>query len=238
VKKRFSLGLILLFILAGGCQEIIEEPVLPNHDGDPVIKEETIELMKPEMDGSMPLEKAINQRVSRRNFKDTPLGKDKVSQLLWSAGSKGVDAITGPTRVAPSAGATHPMELHLVAGRVEGLDAGTYRYLFEDHSLERVGEEDVRKELAEAALGQEFIAEAPVSIVVAAHYEKTTGRYGERGKRYVHMEAGNISQNIYLQAEALNLGTVAIGAFHDNEVAALLKEGGTPLMIMPAGEVF
>jgi len=59
------------------------------------------------------------------------------------------------------------------------------------------------------------VADARINIVIAAVYERTTDRYGERGVQYVHMEAGHAAQNLYLEATALNLGMVSIGAFND-----------------------
>jgi len=244
IKK---LGLILtglLLVLATGCEGIIEEE--PENAENNRLEEsyseennhaaETIGLTEPDLESNIPLEKAINQRASRREYQDTAIKKSEVAQLLWSASGKQVDGVSGATRVAPSAGATHPMEMYLAAGKVEGLETGVYRYLIQEHSLEQVSREDIREELAEAALGQNFIAQAPVSVIIVAHHERTTNRYGERGERYVHMEAGNISQNLYLQAETLNLATVAVGAFEDNLVAKLLQEEGEPLLIMPVGE--
>jgi len=86
-------------------------------------------------------------------------------------------------------------------------------------------------------LNQRFVAEAPASIVLAADYKRTTSRYGERGIRYVHMEVGHITQNIYLQCGSLSLGAVAVGAFHDEKVKALLEIEEEPLMIIPLGEI-
>jgi len=95
------------------------------------------------------------------------------------------------------------------------------------------------KELAAASLNQDFIADAPLVIVIAALYERTTKRYGERGIRYVHIEVGHAGQNIYLQSESLGLGTVAVGAFYDEEVARVLNlpEDHEPLYVMPIGYV-
>jgi SagB-type dehydrogenase family enzyme len=97
---------------------------------------------------------------------------------------------------------------------------------------------DKREDLFRSALYQEAIKEAPVTIVICAVYERTTRKYGERGIRYVHMEAGHAGQNIYLQAEALDLGTVAIGAFYDEAVARVLDlpKDIVPLYLFPVGK--
>jgi SagB-type dehydrogenase family enzyme len=114
---------------------------------------------------------------------------------------------------------------------------GIYHYRSDSHSLEQVKEGDRRAELSRAALGQRAITDAPVSIVIAAVYERTTGKYGERGRnRYVKMDAGHAAQNIFLQITALELGTVTIGAFDDTRVKQLLGlERAEPLYIMPVG---
>lgn len=196
-----------------------------------------IELPAPITRGTMSVEEAILKRRSIRNFLNKPLSLEDVSQLLWAA-----QGITDPVRgfrAAPSAGATYPLEVYVVVGKngVAGLFEGLYHYKPNKHVLEYLLEGDLRSSLADAALGQSPIREAPISIVIAAIYERTTNRYGERGIRYVHMEAGHVGQNIYLQAVARGLGTVVIGAFEDSQVQKVLKlpENQNPLYIVPVG---
>jgi len=139
----------------------------------------------------------------------------------------------------PSAGATYPLEIFVACGKdsVEGIDEGIYPYNKGSHSLTLHHEGDIRLELARAALNQEYIYEAPLDIVICALYERTTRVYGHRGERYVHIEVGHAGQNIYLQATALGLATVAIGTFHDEQVREVLRLGKQyrPLYIMPVG---
>ncbi|MEM4430658.1 MAG: SagB/ThcOx family dehydrogenase, partial [Thermofilaceae archaeon] len=146
-------------------------------------------------------------------------------------------------RTAPSAGATYPLEVYVVIGE-KGvrsgsgyLEAGVYRYNPFRHSLTLVRRGDARRELWEASWRQDWVRDAPVSIVICAVYERTTSRYGERGVRYVILEAGHVGQNIYLMATALNLGTVAIGAFDDAAVARAIsaRAGEAPLYVYPVG---
>jgi len=131
------------------------------------------------------------------------------------------------------------MELFIAVGEgtVTGLARGVYRYVPSEHALVQTARADVRASVAEAALGQQFLAQAPLDVLFAADYGRTTGRYGERGMRYVHMEVGHIGENIYLQAEAMGLGTVAVGAFRDDQVAKAfgLPRGLAPLYLMPVG---
>jgi SagB-type dehydrogenase family enzyme len=127
------------------------------------------------------------------------------------------------------------LEVYAVVGEVIGLEAGVFHYRPDGHLFVRRTVGDLRGELASAALGQEWVREAPVSLVIAARYERTTRRYGERGVHYVHIEVGHAGQDIYLQAEALGLGTVIVGAFDDQDVKTLLGIEEEPLAIMPVG---
>ena len=117
------------------------------------------------------------------------------------------------------------------------MKTGIYHYLPNEQSLEKIKDGDVRRELSQAALGQGMIEDAPVNIIIAADYYRTTGHYGERGERYVHMEAGHVGQNIHLQAEVLNLGTVMVGAFRDERVKGALGIKEDPLYIIPIGKI-
>lgn len=185
----------------------------------------------------MSVEEAILRRRSRRSYTDEPLSLHDISQLVWAA--QGITEPATGKRAAPSAGATYPLEVYVVVGTngVTGLADGVYRYNPVKHQLENVLKGDLRSDLADAALGQDWVREAPVNIVIAAVYERTTGRYGDRGIRYVHMEAGHVGQNLYLQAEARGLGVVVVGAFHDDQVQKLLRlpADEKPLYIIPVG---
>lgn len=196
----------------------------------------TIKLPEPRLKGGVSLEEALLKRRSVRSYTGESLLLGEVSQLLWSA-----QGITGESggRTAPSAGALYPLEIYLIAGDVKALSPGVYKYHPQGHELIRVRAKDVREELAAAALGQSCVKEGAINIVIAAVYERTTGKYGERGVRYVHMEAGHAAQNIYLQASALNLGTVVIGAFYDDRVKEILGLAAQeqPLYIMPVGKL-
>jgi SagB-type dehydrogenase family enzyme len=157
-----------------------------------------------------------------------------VAQLAWAA--QGVTETRG-RRTAPSAGALYPLELLVVAGSVEGLEPGVYRYRPSGHSLLELTRGDVRAALAAAALGQEWMADAPCVLVLGAVYERTTGKYGARGERYVHIEVGLAAQNTQLQATALGLGSVVVGAFDDGRVRTRLGLGSDerPLALLPVG---
>jgi SagB-type dehydrogenase family enzyme len=237
-KMAFLLALAGLGALVSGCGGGEEEVrATPAANPSPTSEETpTISLPDPRLKGEMTLEEAILKRRSRRAFNDSPLTLGEVSQIVWAA--QGVTSETG-LRAAPSAGALYPLDLYLVVGEqgVEGLGEGVYHYLPQRHSLELILEEDVRQTLARLSVQQMFIAEAPLSLLITAEYERTTVKYGDRGVRYVHMEAGHVAQNVYLQAEALGLGTVTVGAFQDEEIAQALALPAAfrLLYVMPIG---
>lgn len=191
-------------------------------------------LPEPVCDGRTSVEKAMLDRRSVRYFRADPLRLAEVSQLLWAA--QGMSNSAG-YRTVPSAGALYPLEVFLAAGKVEGLGAGVYRYGAVSHELLRLSEIDIRPDLCLAALRQEAIVRAPAVLIISAMFERITRKYGQRGIRYVHMESGNASQNISLEAVSMGLGTVIIGAFSDKEVKRIAgMDSEEPLIIMPVGK--
>lgn len=223
VLKGIGGTTLFLCVLALGCGGKLE----PDVEEAGKVKLPAVRLV-----GDVSVEEALAARRSVRAYEEAPLKLEEVAQLLWAA--QGVTAEWG-ARTAPSAGATYPLEIYVVVGEVERLEAGVYHYLADEHMIERAKAGDLRAKLSAAALGQEWVRAAPVSLVIAASYERTTRRYGERGKRYVHIEVGHVGQNVYLQAQALNLGTVMVGAFDDDDVKKLLGIEEEPLAIMPVG---
>jgi SagB-type dehydrogenase family enzyme len=200
-------------------------------------KEIPIKLPSPNPQGKMSVEAAISKRRSVRRFRAQPLSLAQLSQLLWSA--QGITG-TGGRRAVPSAGTTYPLEIFVVIGAhgIESLAAGIYHYQVDNHSLSLHLSGDLRQKLADAALGQSFIANCPVDIVVCALHPRTAYRYGRRGERYVYMEVGHVGQNVSLQAVALGLAAVMVGTFEDEEVRKVLRieEQIKPLYIIPVGE--
>lgn len=195
-----------------------------------------MKLPEPRFSSETSLEESLLKRRSVRTYSTQPLTLAEVSQLLWAAQGK-----TDPAglRTAPSAGALYPLEVYVVAGSVRDLAPGVYRYLTQGHRLERMRGGDVRAALAEAALGQDYVENAPIDVIFTAVYERVTGKYGDRGVRYVDMEAGHAAQNLCLQAVALGLGAVTIGAFYDEQVREVIGAPGEeqPLYVIPVGKV-
>jgi len=195
---------------------------------------DALSLPAPRRDSGFSIERALHERRSVREFGKTALTREEVSQLLWAAqGVTGRDGL----RAAPSAGALYPLELYLVAGMVRDLDPGVYKYAPAGHRLMKIIAGDQRHDLALAAHGQDCVADAPAVLVFTAVERRTTRKYGSRGVRYVHIETGHAAQNVFLQATALGLGTVVVGAFGDDAVGELLQlpEGEVPLYLMPLG---
>ncbi|MBA7626137.1 hypothetical protein ES703_33579 [subsurface metagenome] len=225
---NYLVTLALLLVTFCGCAEP-EITSTPSQEQD-----EVINLPEPQYDSDVSIEQSLLNRRSTRSYTGEPLTLQEVSQLLWAA-----QGMTDPRgfRTAPSAGALYPLELYLVAGDVEDLISGVYRYEPDGHQLVKTMDGDRRAELADAALGQSSVKEGAISIVFTGVYERTTGKYGERGIRYVHMEVGHAAQNLCLQATAMGLGAVTVGAFHDEQVTELLNLPGNeqPLYIIPVG---
>jgi len=187
-----------------------------------------IELPEPRLKGDVSLEEAIQKRRSVRSYSNRPLTTEEISQLLWAT-----QGITDPRglRAAPSAGALYPLEIYLVSRK------GLFHYIADGHKLELLLNKDLRAKLAKASWGQGFVAEAPIDIVICAVYERITVRYGDRGARYVDIEVGHAAENLHLQAVAMGMDSVPVGAFNDKDVAKLLNlpDKVKPLYIIPVG---
>lgn len=186
-------------------------------------------LPTPRLDSDRSVEMTIQQRRSVRAFGATPLTEKQIAQLCWSA--QGITDPNRQLRASPSAGATYPLELYVATAD------GLFRYLVRDHELEHQADRDIRPALRVAALGQEMVEHAPAVFIIAADLRRTESRYGARAKRYVLMEVGHAGQNILLQAVALDLSAVPIGAFHDEDVARVmgLPETQRPYYVIPVG---
>ncbi len=196
------------------------------------------QLTAPKSAGKMSVEEALARRRSRREYTDEGLTMQEVSQLLWAA--QGITEPGPGFRTAPSAGGTYPIEIYMVVkkGGVEGLEAGVYHYDPRKNSLGVVAKGDFSQELMVAAVDQQWVGDAALNLVITGFFERTTQRYGDRGVHYVYMEVGHVGQNVYLQAESLGLGTVAIGAFYDSKVQEILRtsKDEVPLYVMPVAK--
>lgn len=196
---------------------------------------ETTALPPPRTVGAMSLEETLQKRRSVRDFHQTPISLADVSQLLWAA--QGITHDEG-LRTAPSAGALYPLELYVLAGNVRDLPAGIYHYIRRQHRLELIRSGQFRADIAAAALHQSWLEDSSAILIFTAVESRTIGKYGARGIRYIHMEAGHAAQNVLLQVVALGLGSTSVGAFDDEQVAKAL---GLPreekvLYLLPIGK--
>jgi SagB-type dehydrogenase family enzyme len=187
-------------------------------------------LPPPRLKGDPSLEEVLAARRSVRRFAPTPLTAEQIGQLCWSA--QGVsDKATG-RRTCPSAGALYPLELYVATAE------GVRHYVPAAHALEEHLAGDVRTALAAAALRQRSVAQAPAVFIITAVVSRVGGKYGDRATRYVDMEAGHAGQNLLLEAVALGLGAVPVGAFEDAKVTEVLKlpTDQAPLYLIPVGK--
>ena len=225
-QRSLILAVFAVLIAGGACAEKGNQ-VQTGQARDTV--DEVIALPAPARTGSVSLEEALARRRSVRDFSAEPLTDQQLGQLLWAA--QGITSAEG-MRTAPSAGALYPLEMYVALAR------GFFHYDPQRHELHRMSALDLRPGLCRAALEQEAVLKAPAVFLIAAVYERTASKYGpERAPRYVHLEAGHAAQNLLLQAVALGLGGVPVGAFQDAQLqkAASLPAGQQPLYLIPVG---
>ncbi|HEY3275047.1 MAG TPA: SagB/ThcOx family dehydrogenase [Syntrophorhabdaceae bacterium] len=186
-----------------------------------------IALPKPEIGGETDIWRILAKRRSRRAFdhKKT-LTAGTLSALLWATQGITSPYGQGGFRTAPSAGGLYPIETYLHIRAVEGIDAGLYHLRPREFDLEFLRKGDFSITLARAGLDQSVLAEAHTVFIWSAYIERSKWKYRERAYRYIYLDAGHIAQNLYLAAEALHLGTCAVGAFFDGEVNDLIGLDG------------
>lgn len=177
------------------------------------------------------LEEAIQRRRSMREFSGEPLSLDELSRLLFFGnGITKTEALSEEIvlslRASPSAGALYPIEIYPVVFRVAGLQEGVYHYDVQGHSLELLSPGQYKDFMYEASHQQEMVLQSSAVFVMTAIFDRTRVKYGERGYRYVLLDAGHIAQNLYLECTALGLGCATIGGFVDDDVNSLLGVDG------------
>jgi SagB-type dehydrogenase family enzyme len=195
----------------------------------------SIALPAPRQDSEFSLEQALRERRSVRQFSRESIMLAQLSQLLWAA--QGITDSRG-YRTAPSAGARYPLEIYVMPGHVKGLPVGLYKYQADGHMLHRIASDDRRKQMERAAWGQDWVSENAALIVFCSVDSRTTGKYGRRGVRYVHIETGHAAQNVMLQAQAMGLGATVVGAFGDDFTGEILDlpENERVVYLMPIGK--
>ena len=239
MKLRFAILIICLFSLMCSISFSKENK-----------ESKAINLPQIKLSPKKPLLNLLQERQSVRSFRTKQLSKEQISLILWAAaGTKlnssmklpidSSDAVSSASRSVPSAGACHPIDVYLYVQNngVKDLGAGFYQYLPQGHTLELLPVTIDNNKLIAACRNQSFIAESPVTVIITAVFKRTTKRYGQRGERYVYLDAGHVGQNIYLMAAQLSLATVEVGAFDDRRLADCLElEASTqPILVMPIG---
>ncbi|HWR42931.1 SagB/ThcOx family dehydrogenase [Sporomusa sp.] len=174
------------------------------------------------------LTQAIAQRVSVRTYADKPMSLTELSYLLWcTQGVKSIEPHLVTFRTVPSAGARHAFETYILVNQVEGLEPGLYKFLAVDHQLVKIEVSgNISNIITEACLRQKFVKTSAVTFIWTAVTYRMTYRYGQRGYRYLHLDAGHVCQNLYLAAEAVDCGVCAIAAFDDDKLNAALDIDG------------
>jgi SagB-type dehydrogenase family enzyme len=186
----------------------------------------SIALPLPEAGRKTPLDEALRARRSVREYASRPITLDQLSYLVWAADGIQREEHGCEFRTAPSAGALYPIETYLVANRVEGLESGVYHYDVREHALDPIRKGDFSAQTAQAALGQEMCAGAPVVFVWSAVFQRSRWKYAQRAYRYVYLDAGHIAENLALAAVSLGLGSCQIGALLDDEVNRIIEVDG------------
>ncbi len=181
----------------------------------------------------MAVEKALKERRSLRTPAETPLTVQDVGQLCWAA--QGVTDDHGH-RTAPSALATYPLELYVIAGNVTGLGPGFYHYEPAKHALRLVTAGDKRAELESKAIGQGWADKAPAIFVVTGSVDKMA-KMKERAAQFMYTEVGLAAQGFFLEATALGLGSTFVGGFKPAEARTVLglARGEEVLAVLPVG---
>ena len=178
----------------------------------------------------------LQQRRSLRRYSPSPMNPTDLALLLWAC--QGVTAQAGQfyMRTAPSAGALYPIETYVAVSRIDGLEPGILHFDVKGFQLERLTEGAPGQDVAHAALDQDFLARAHAVFIWSAIPRRTIAKYGHRGLRYIFLDAGHISQNLCLAAEAIGAGACPVAAFYDNEINSLLNiDGEEETVICMAG---
>jgi len=190
-----------------------------------------IYLPQPDKTGKMPLEQALSKRRSRRSFTPQPLTDQQLGQLCWAA--DGISDKVRQLRTAPSAGALYPLDLYVATAD------GLFKYLPAKHALLVKQTKDLRGELSRQALGQEVVADAAAVFIIVAEPIRSARKYGQRAWQYCLLEAGHIGQNILLEATAMSLASVPVGAFDEKGLGKLMRlpKGHKPVYLICVGNL-
>lgn len=208
----FALLWIVIFQFMPTHKEKIKEKIIQHGD--------TIYLQPPTLKGNISVEEVLTKRRSVRTYSNKAIPLHHISQLLWAA--YGITNDEG-LRTAPSAGALYPIKIYLAAYNITSLSPGIYEYVPHGHQLIKHKKGDFKKEMFFACLEQNMLLEAAAVITYCVNYKKVSARYGNLANRFADMDVAHSSQNVYLQAEALGIGTCAVGAFEEDKMLKIIE---------------
>lgn len=185
---------------------------------------QNIKLPEPETEGGKPFYNVLKDRQTNRNFSDTPLEKQELSNLLWCA--NGINRPDGK-RTAPSARNCQEIDIYVLTKN------GIYLYEPKEYVLLQLSRKDIRKNVSKRC---EFTADAPVVLVYVANYDKMKGFDKDAREFYGATDCGFVSQNVYLYCASVGLNTVVLGAIEREDLRSILKiENGKVVLAQPVG---
>ena len=182
-------------------------------------------------DAAAGLRDALERRRSSHDFGSAAMPLSALAGLLHASYGvrnfgRAYDVRDFPFRYAPSAGGLQPIDLYLVANDVDGLARGLYCYDPVAAALTLLDEGNLRRRMSGCALGQSWLAYAHAVLVLVCNLPRVFWKYGDRGYRFAHADAGVLAQNLYLVGTALGLTTCAVAGFYDDAVHDLLDLDG------------
>ncbi|HTG85783.1 MAG TPA: SagB/ThcOx family dehydrogenase [Pyrinomonadaceae bacterium] len=185
------------------------------------------------------LEDLIANRRSTRHYAGTSASQEELARLLYF--SYGITDTRRNFRAVASGGGLYPLEIYAVALKVEDLEQGIYHYNIEQNCLDTISRGDRLAEIKESIWFEDIeIDDAALLFIVTAVFERSTLKYQDRGYRMILMEAGEVAQNMTLEANALGLGVCLVGGFHDNNLSKILEIDGSyeaPLLPIVVGRI-
>ncbi|WP_457097183.1 putative peptide maturation dehydrogenase [Lysobacter sp. P5_B9] len=179
-------------------------------------------------------DRLLARRATCRNFDPSrPLPFDLFAQVLQRVFAAQAEVRVNEDTVflkksVPSGGGLHPMECYLVVQHVEGVAPGLYHYQSVEHALEPLPIPEgrtwdnggLRRFVQDMVAQQHWFADAHVVVLLSPRFDRTFWKYRQHAKGYrvVALEAGHISQTLYLAATEAGLGAFITGAINEQEL--------------------
>lgn len=175
------------------------------------------------LESDLAITDVLKKRRSIRSFNaGKPLSLQQLASICYYALGITGEKYDIKLRTYPSAGALYPIELYVLVQNVDKLPEGIFHYNVLEHSLEHLVEGEFIDAFVRGTFDQDFVYDAPISLILTIYYERTRYKYGYRAYRYVFIDLGAVVQNVYLVSTGLRLGAVVIGAFNDEFIANLI----------------